>query len=79
MSNDTTNAQPITLTPSDLLGVIQRNLRELDAYLAQAPMGVNVGMCKEHLGRAFMFLDSFEQMQAAILKQHGGQGKELTN
>lgn len=78
MSNENT-PQPITLSPSDLLGVIQRNLRELDAYLAQAPMGVNAQLCKEHLGRAYGFLESFEQMQAAIVAQQGGASKEMSN
>lgn len=78
MSND--NApQPITLMPSDVLGIIQRRLLELNAYLGQAPMGVDVGLAKQHFAEAYGFLENFEQMQAAIIKQQSGAAKEMTN
>lgn len=50
------DSNDITLTSNDVMGIIQRSLRELDAYLSQAPQAIdpNVGMAYLERAAAFM-------------------------
>lgn len=53
MSSNTPNdTLPLSLTPSDMLGIIQRQLSECNAYLSQHPSYVRREIVLEYLDRA---------------------------
>ena len=60
----------ISMTPSDVIGAIQRAVSELNAYLGQPAMAVSVPDCKAHLDRVIAMFDALAEMQAAIVAEH---------
>lgn len=73
MADDT-----IPLTPSDLVGAMQRRLVELHSYLTHPPHAISVDGCKDHLAPVWTMLDKLAEMQAAIQAQtaHSAQNGE---
>lgn len=66
---------PITLTPSDFIGAVQRGLSELNNHLVSTPaLAVNVPAVKDHLAHLVTMLDALEKMQAAIAAQQAASG-----
>lgn len=65
----------ITLTPSDVIGAVQRGLAELGAYLNQPAMAISVPESLAHLSRVGDLLSALEGMQdqlrAAYAAQNG--------
>ena len=62
-------ADSISLTPSDIVGAIQRGLTELHTYLQQPPASIDVGACVTHLGQMIERLETLAEMQG-VLRQH---------
>lgn len=56
----------ISPTASDIVGAIQRGLSELNVYLNQPALAVDVNASREHLSRMFDLFDLLSQMQATI-------------
>lgn len=66
---------PITLTPSDFIGAVQRGLSELNNHLSATPaLAVSVPAAKDHLAHLATMLDALEKMQAAIARQQATDG-----
>lgn len=59
--------ETVALTPSDLLGAVQRCLTELSAYLQQPALGVDVNLCRDQMDHIEKLLASFEGMQMQLM------------
>lgn len=59
-------ADTISPTPSDIVGAIQRALQELNQYLNQPSLAVDVNASREHLSRTLDLFDLLAQMQASM-------------
>lgn len=57
------------LTVNDVLGIIQRQLLELNAYVSQAPQHVDPKVIMHYLERAAVFADKLEQNRPAPTAQ----------
>lgn len=64
MADDNT----VPLTPSDVVGAMQRRLREVHDYMNHVPHQINPNACREHLVQFFDHLDVLEAMQASVGK-----------
>lgn len=75
----------INITPSDIVGAIQRQLQELLVYLNQSALQIDTNACLAHLDRTEEFLRSLQDAQlklAAAQNTQGavkGNGKEARN
>ena len=58
MANDNTSEDDsnLTLTTNDILGIIQRGLMELNAYLSQAPQSVDPAIVEAYFERMGSFV-----------------------
>ena len=53
----------ITLTPSDIVGIVQQGLKEISVYLNNAPPHqVDSGTCADHLDRLKHFILKIQPM-----------------
>lgn len=68
MADDNT----VPLTPSDVVGAMQRRLREIHDYLNNVPHQINPQACRAHLAPMFDQLDVLEAMQASVGQQENG-------
>ena len=69
-------ADSISLTPSDIVGAIQRGLTELHTYLQQPPASIEVGACVTHLGQMIERLETLAEMQGALRQHQAANGAE---
>src|SRR5262245_26963782 len=60
--------QEIYFSPGDVIGAVQRGLREVDNYLAQPVVDINPGIALQHLDRCMGHLAYFHSQMAAIHK-----------
>ena len=72
-------ADSISLTPSDILGAIQRGLRELDVYLQQPVIAVDVGASVTHLNQMIERLGVLAEMQGAMRKSQAAANSNGTD
>lgn len=78
MSNDV----PITLTPSDIIGAVQRGLAELQVYLNSPAQEINVSMCVAHmerLGGLLMRMEPMQQTSGAVTAPNARQPEKRAN
>lgn len=66
----------ISPTPSDIVGAIQRGLSELNVYLNQPALAVDINASREHLSRMFDMFDLLSQMQASMSTAANGAAAE---
>ena len=80
-SNGAFMADTISPTPSDIVGAIQRGLSELNQYLNQPSLAVDVNASVEHLSRLLGMFDLLAQMQASMPQPaaNGAVGEARTN
>ncbi len=57
---------PIPLTPSNVIGIIQRDCLDLSLYLNQDPLAVSPEGMKRHLSSMYAWVEQLEAMQAAL-------------
>ncbi len=69
MSEDHT----VTLTPSDVLGMVQRALTDMHGYLGQHPMQVDVNQCFAHMDAMKQRLATLQAMQQTIMQAQQAQ------
>ena len=66
----------ISPSPSDIVGAIQRGLQELNQYLNQPSLAVDVNASVEHLSRLLAMFDLLAQMQASMPQGANGAAAE---
>ena len=59
----------VSLTPSDVVGAIQRRLLELGQYLNMPSLAINTDEARVHLEGAINLLDALRGMQMSIQAQ----------
>ena len=59
----------VSLTPSDVVGAVQRRLQELSAYLQGPSLAINTFEARSHLEGAIDLLDALHGMQLSIQAQ----------
>ena len=74
MSKDQAPISLPPLQPSDLVGAVQRRLRDLDMFLAQPPFDIDVNQTLVHLDGVVTMLKAFQQMQTTIKAGMGNGG-----
>ena len=62
----------LSLAPTDIVGVIQRGLRELDVYCSQSAANIDPHILLGYLGR----LAEFAQRLPAVQHAHNGAAAE---
>lgn len=67
----------ITLTNSDIIGAVQRGIRELDAYLSNPTGNVDVALCVGHMERLTELMGRVQNMQPAA--QNGANAEARAN
>ena len=53
----------INLTPSDVVGAVQRALMELSAYMNRPALSIDVVACEAHLDHIYKMLRTLQDMQ----------------
>lgn len=76
-------SQSVNLTPNDIVGILQRGLSELNAYLSQVPpLQVETNQVASHLDRLETFVHTLQDMQLSHASQEAaanGNSKEARN
>jgi len=60
----------ISLTPSDVVGAVQRACAELGSYLQSPALSIDVPACHAHLSRMAEMLSALDAMQSSIAQAH---------
>lgn len=66
----------ITLGNNEIVGIIQRNLLELNAYCTQAANNVDPMVCQAYLERTWQFVQRLPQTQRDGQAPANGGGKQ---
>ena len=69
----------ITLTPSDIVGVIKQGLGELQMYLGQPINEINPSICVPHLNRMTAFMEKLTEMQGPVPTAPGARPEARKN
>lgn len=67
----------ITLTASDIVGAVQRGIRELDAYLSNPTGNVDPDLCVAHMERLTAMMGKVQAMQPP--SQNGANAEARAN
>lgn len=75
-ATETQAAPSITLGVNEIVGVIQRNLLELNAYCTQAAHNVDPMVCQAYLERTWTFVQRLPQIPKDATAQTNGGGRQ---